>query len=78
LIVFHFLNQFALLSSNTKGSGQLEFDEFLTLTARFLVEEDAEAMQEELREAFRLYDKEGTFLNQINRTSRIWKEKLMD
>lgn len=29
------------------------------MTARFLVEEDAEAMQEELREAFRLYDKEG-------------------
>ena len=41
------------------GSGELEFDEFLTLTARFLVEEDAEAMQEELREAFRMYDKEG-------------------
>lgn len=41
------------------GSGQLEFDEFLTLCARFLVEEDTEAMQEELREAFRLYDKEG-------------------
>ena len=41
------------------GSGQLEFDEFLTLVARFMVEEDAEAMQEELREAFRLYDKEG-------------------
>lgn len=29
------------------------------MTARFLVEEDAEAMQEELREAFRMYDKEG-------------------
>ncbi|XP_074594162.1 troponin C isoform X2 [Brevipalpus obovatus] len=41
------------------GYGQLEFDEFLTLCARFLIEEDAEAMQEELREAFRLYDKEG-------------------
>lgn len=41
------------------GSGELEFDEFLTLAARFLVEEDTEAMQEELREAFRLYDKEG-------------------
>jgi len=41
------------------GSGELEFDEFLGLAARFLVEEDAEAMQEELREAFRLYDKEG-------------------
>lgn len=29
------------------------------LCSRFLVEEDAEAVQEELREAFRLYDKEG-------------------
>nr|CAD7396204.1 unnamed protein product [Timema poppensis] len=41
------------------GSGELEFDEFVTLAGRFLVEEDAEAMQQELREAFRLYDKEG-------------------
>jgi len=41
------------------GSGELEFDEFLALTSRFLVEEDSEAMQEELREAFRMYDKEG-------------------
>lgn len=29
------------------------------MAARFLVEEDQEAMQQELREAFRLYDKEG-------------------
>lgn len=42
------------------GSGQIEFAEFCTLAARFLVEEDAEAMQQELKEAFRLYDKEGT------------------
>jgi calmodulin len=41
------------------GSGELEFEEFCMLSARFLVEEDAEAMQQELREAFRLYDKEG-------------------
>ncbi len=31
----------------------------MTLASRFLVEEDSEAMQQELREAFRLYDKEG-------------------
>lgn len=31
----------------------------MTLAAKFIVEEDAEAMQKELREAFRLYDKEG-------------------
>lgn len=41
------------------GSGELEFEEFCTLSARFLVEEDTEALQQELREAFRLYDKEG-------------------
>ncbi|KAH0953085.1 hypothetical protein HN011_002884 [Eciton burchellii] len=41
------------------GSGELEFEEFCTLAARFLVEEDSEAMQQELREAFRLYDREG-------------------
>ncbi|CAG9783632.1 unnamed protein product [Diatraea saccharalis] len=40
-------------------SGRLEFGEFVTLAAKFIVEEDAEAMQKELREAFRLYDKEG-------------------
>lgn len=41
------------------GSGELEFEEFVTLAAQFLVEEDAEEMQNELKEAFRLYDKEG-------------------
>ncbi|GFG40785.1 hypothetical protein Cfor_06063 [Coptotermes formosanus] len=40
-------------------SGRLEFDEFITLAAKFIIEEDAEAMEKELREAFRLYDKEG-------------------
>jgi Ca2+-binding EF-hand superfamily protein len=47
------------------GSGELEFEEFVTLAARFLVEEDAEAMQQELREAFRLYDKEGKLSDSI-------------
>ncbi|RZF38195.1 hypothetical protein LSTR_LSTR005556 [Laodelphax striatellus] len=42
------------------GSGELEFEEFCELASKFLVEEeDAEAMEQELREAFRLYDKEG-------------------
>lgn len=41
------------------GSGQIEFYEFLQLSAKFLIEEDEEAMQKELKEAFRLYDKEG-------------------
>ncbi|CAB0003400.1 unnamed protein product [Nesidiocoris tenuis] len=44
---------------NEIKSGRLEFEEFVTLAAKFIVEEDDEAMQKELREAFRLYDKEG-------------------
>ncbi|XP_067009143.1 troponin C, isoallergen Bla g 6.0101 [Anabrus simplex] len=41
------------------GSGELEFEEFISLASRFLVEEDAEALEKELKEAFRMYDKEG-------------------
>ena len=41
------------------GSGELEFEEFVILSSRFLIEEDAEAIAKELKEAFRLYDKEG-------------------
>lgn len=53
------------------GSGELEFEEFVTLAAKFMVEEDAEAMQQELKEAFRLYDKEGKFaeLNKLFKLS---------
>lgn len=41
------------------GSGFLEFEEFVQLAAQFLIEEDVEEMEKELKEAFRLYDKEG-------------------
>jgi len=34
--------------------------EFILVAAKFIVEEDADALQKELKEAFRLYDKEGT------------------
>lgn len=46
------------------GSGELEFPEFCALAAKFLTEEeeDNETMIAELREAFRLYDKEGRYL----------------
>lgn len=47
------------LSLRPSESGRLEFGEFVQLAAKFIVEEDAEAMQKELREAFRLYDKQG-------------------
>jgi hypothetical protein len=39
--------------------GLLEFGEFCQLAAKFLVEEDEEALKKELKEAFRIYDKEG-------------------
>merc|ERR1712066_83007 len=41
------------------GSGEIEFEEFLVLAAKFLMEEDEADIQKELKEAFRLYDKEG-------------------
>ena len=40
-------------------SGELEFPEFIQLAAKFLIEEDEEQMKWELREAFRIYDKQG-------------------
>ena len=36
----------------------LEFGEFCQLAAKFLVEEDDEALKKELKEAFRIYDKD--------------------
>nr|XP_022900266.1 troponin C, isotype alpha-like isoform X2 [Onthophagus taurus] len=43
------------------GNGEMSFEEFAHLAARFLVEEeeDTEAILRELKDAFRLYDKEG-------------------
>merc|ERR1712128_391002 len=41
------------------GSGLLEFGEFCRLAAKFLVEEDDESLKKELKEAFRIYDREG-------------------
>ncbi|XP_023016536.1 troponin C at 41C [Leptinotarsa decemlineata] len=56
------------------GSGELEFEEFITLASRFMVEEDAEAMQQELKEAFRLYDKEGNGYITTSTLKEILKE----
>merc|ERR1712156_919378 len=42
------------------GSGEIEFAEFCQLCATFLVEDpDMETMKRELKDAFRLYDREG-------------------
>jgi len=56
------------------GSGELEFEEFITLASRFMVEEDAEAMQQELKEAFRLYDKGGNGYITTETLKEILKE----
>merc|ERR1712018_91972 len=42
------------------GSGGIEFGEFCQLCAKFLVEDpDVETLKRELKDAFRIYDKEG-------------------
>ena len=42
------------------GRKEIRFDTFCSLASRFLEDDaDTEAVQSELREAFRLYDKEG-------------------
>lgn len=41
-------------------TGKVNFDGFCEIAGYFLEEEDADAMQQELKEAFRLYDREGT------------------
>lgn len=50
----------ALIEENDPDHvGKVNFDVFCKIAGRFLEEEDAEAMQEELKEAFRMYDREG-------------------
>jgi len=42
------------------GSGEIEFVEFCQLCAKFLVEDpDIDTMKRELKDAFRIYDKDG-------------------
>ena len=45
-----------------KETGKLSFEAFYSIAANFLEDEDDEAMQNELKEAFRLYDKEGKMI----------------
>lgn len=63
-----FLNDGNLLFFFNLGTGRVNFDGFCRIASHFLEEDDAEAMQEELKEAFRLYDREG---NRITRISRM-------
>ncbi|KAK8728566.1 hypothetical protein OTU49_009020 [Cherax quadricarinatus] len=51
--------QEVIAETDEDGSGELEFEEFVELAAKFLIEEDEEALKAELKEAFRIYDKGG-------------------
>merc|ERR1711994_320441 len=55
-------------------SGFLEFEEFCTLSAKFLIEEDAEGMKRELKEAFRIYDKAGNGYIPVSSLAEILQE----
>ncbi|XP_059057171.1 troponin C, isoallergen Bla g 6.0101-like [Achroia grisella] len=60
---------------DSDGSGELEFSEFCSLASKFLTEEeDDEAMVQELKEAFRLYDKEGNGYITTDVLKEIFKE----
>ncbi|KAF5289096.1 hypothetical protein FQR65_LT11918 [Abscondita terminalis] len=48
-----------LKDEDPEGSGQLDFDAFCRVCVPYLETEDDEALQKELKEAFRLYDKAG-------------------
>jgi len=56
------------------GSGELEFNEFVLLATKFMNEEDEEEMKKELKEAFRLYDKNGEGFIPTNVLREILKE----
>ncbi|KAK8728571.1 hypothetical protein OTU49_009021 [Cherax quadricarinatus] len=51
--------QEVISETDEDGSGEIEFEEFVQLAAKFLSEEDEEALKKELKEAFRIYDKGG-------------------
>ncbi|KAF2886152.1 hypothetical protein ILUMI_20021 [Ignelater luminosus] len=50
----------ALIQENDPdNAGKVNFDGFVSIASHFLEEEDDESTQQELKEAFRLYDREG-------------------
>merc|ERR1711910_45593 len=55
-------------------SGKFTFNMFCQVAAKFMIEDDEEQMREELKEAFRIYDKE----NQGFITNEILKEILRE
>lgn len=49
----------AINEVDESGSGKLDFENFCQVAAKFMAEEDEEGLKDELKEAFRIYDKEG-------------------
>merc|ERR1712243_139074 len=60
------------------GSGLLEFVEFCQLAAKFLVEEDEEALKKELKEALRIYDKDQLGYISTDTLKEILREEDID
>lgn len=48
-----------IAENDPSKTGKLDFETFCSIASHFLEEEDAESTQQELKEAFRLYDREG-------------------
>merc|ERR1712223_1933408 len=57
-----------------EATGKFSFSMFCQVAARFMIEDDEEQMKEELKEAFRIYDKE----NQGFITNEVLKEILRE
>ncbi|ROT68305.1 troponin C isoform 3 [Penaeus vannamei] len=66
--------QEVIAETDEDGSGMLEFEEFVELAAKFLIEEDEESLKAELKEAFRIYDKEGNGYITTDTLKEILKE----
>merc|ERR1712168_1331114 len=47
------------LEVDEEQTGKFSFLQFCQVAAKFMIEDDEEQMKEELKEAFRIYDKEG-------------------
>lgn len=53
----------AIREADPRNNGKLEFEPFACFASKYVeVEEDAEAVAKELREAFLLYDRDGKLL----------------
>lgn len=53
LYKFLFSKKLTVIFFHFTGTGKINFDGFCNIASHFLEEEDAEAMQQELKEAFR-------------------------